>query len=453
LRASGQTLGQALAQRDPVKARKRGEHATRAIVLDEFKRLAEAQALHHATLRDRALVGALEEAIFVQRPVFWRKSTLGRCPLVPDAPLCPKGSWLSQQRRMLEKVNNLAVADGNARPLDADERAAILGALAAQRSMSWGGVREALKPIFKARGKSAKSVHFNLEYGDEKGGLKGNLVEAALAKVFGDAWANHPRQQALRDFLPDALWQCDYDEIGAQRVVIRPEPDRARRRAVLVDRLSVDYAVSREEAEALAKLHFPQGWEPYSTKALETFLPELEKGERFGALLASPEKEDWRNANFPDRDRPTGEILDKLPSPSPRNRDEERRMASLRNPTVVRVQNEMRKVVNNLIDLYDKPDLIRVEVAREIGLSKREREERTAGMRANERRRAKAAEELRANGIANPSGNDIDKWVLWQECQKKCPYTGDAIGFDDLFRSGRFQIEHIWPRSISFGES
>jgi CRISPR-associated endonuclease Csn1 len=450
LRASGETLGQALARRDPVKERKRGEHATRAIVLDEFKRLADVQAPHHAVLRDHAFVGAVEEAIFAQRPVFWRKSTLGRCPLVPDAPLCPKGSWLSQQRRMLEKVNNLAIAGGNARPLDATERAAILDALAAQQKMSWGGVRKVLKPIFEARGESERNVRFNLEYGDEKGGLKGNLVEAALAKELGEAWANHQHKQALRDFVPDALWQCDYGEIGAQRVVIRPEPDRVRRRAVLVDRLAADYAVSREQAEALAKLHFPQGWEPYSTKALEGILPELKRGERFGTLLASPDKENWRDANFPDRDRPTGEILDRLPSPSPANRDEERRIASLRNPTVVRVHNEMRKVVNNLIGLYGKPDLIRVELAREIGLSKREREERTAGMRANERRRFKAAEDLRANGVADPSDIDIDKWVLWQECQKKCPYTADAIGFDDLFRSGRFQIEHIWPRSISF---
>ncbi|MGO4872890.1 MAG: type II CRISPR RNA-guided endonuclease Cas9 [Roseiarcus sp.] len=453
LRASGETLGQALARRDPVKARKRGELATRANVLDEFKRLADAQAPHHPMLRDRAFVGAVEEAIFEQRPVFWRKSTLGRCPLVPDAPLCPKGSWLSQQRRMLEKVNNLAIAGGNARHLDSEERAAILDTLSAQKSMSWGGVRKALKPIFEARGESERNVHFNLEYGDERGGLKGNLVEAELAKVFGDAWANHPRQQALRDFLPDSLWQCDYGEIGAQRVVIRPELDRARRRAVLVDRLTADFGVSREQAEALTKLHFPQGWEPYSTKALERILPELEKGERFGTLLASPDKEAWRDAEFPNRDRPTGEILDKLPSPSPRNRDEEQRIASLRNPTVVRVQNEMRKVVNNLIGLYGKPDLIRVELAREIGLSKREREERTSGMRARERERKAADADLKAQGVADPSGEDIEKWLLWRECGETCPYSGDKIGFDDLFKRGRFQIEHIWPRSKSLDDS
>jgi hypothetical protein len=37
------------------------------------------------------------------------------------------------------------------------------------------------------------------------------------------------------------------------------------------------------------------------------------------------------------------------------------------------VQNELRKVVNNLIGLHGKPDLIRIELARDVGKSKRDR--------------------------------------------------------------------------------
>lgn len=203
----------------------------------------------------------------------------------------------------------------------------------------------------------------------------------------------------------------------------------------------------------MTKLHFPQGWEPFSTEALEYILSELEKGERFGTLVASPDREAWRDTTFPNRDRPAGEILDQLPSPSPKSRDEERRIANLRNPTVVRVQNEMRKVVNNLIRLYGKPDLIRIELAREIGLSKKEREERTQSMRENERRRRVAQADLQSKGIADPSSDDIEKWLLWKECGETCPYTGDKIGFDDLFKSGQFQIEHIWPLSKSLDDS
>jgi CRISPR-associated endonuclease Csn1 len=286
LKASGETLGAHLAKIPPLE-RKRGIHATRAIVREEFEKLSAAQAAHHPVLTDPNFRAAIEEAIFAQRPVFWRKSTLGKCRLIPEAPLCPKGSWLSQQRRMLEKVNNLAIAGGNARPLDGEERAAILAALATQKSMSWPGVRKALEPVFKARGESAKYVRFNLEYGDEKGGLKGNLVEVSLAKIFGPRWAPHPHREALRAFVPEALWQADYGEIGTERVVIRLQKERDSGREALAQRLINEFQLSREEAGEIIKLNFPQGWEPFSTQALEIFLPELEKGERFGKLPQS----------------------------------------------------------------------------------------------------------------------------------------------------------------------
>jgi CRISPR-associated endonuclease Csn1 len=70
-----------------------------------------------------------------------------------------------------------------------------------------------------------------------------------------------------------------------------------------------------------------------------------------------------------------------LPSPTKKYPKETKRIASLRNPTVVRVQNELRKVVNNLLSVYSRPDLIRVELARQVGKSKREREEIQAGRR------------------------------------------------------------------------
>ncbi len=436
----------------PAGERKRGVHATRAVVEEEFDRLCAAQAPHHPALRERAFRGALHEAIFAQRPVFWRKSTLGACRFFPGEPLCPKGSWLSQQRVMLEKLNNLAIAGGNARPLDAEERAAILAGLATQKGMGWPGVRKALEPIFKKRDEGTKYVRFNLEYGDEKGGLKGNLVEADLAKIFGPAWESHPRKAALRECLPRALWEADYGEVGTQRVVIRPETERASRRAALAGRLREEFGASEAQAEALTKLHFPQGWEPFSARALEIFLPELEKGERFGVLLNAPEREAWRDEHFPDRERPTGEIVDRLPTP--KDRDEARRQAQVRNPTVVRVQNEMRKVVNNLIGLYGKPDLIRIELARQIGKSKREREEMSAAIRRNEREREKARADLKANGLPDPSDPDIEKWLLWKECGQECPYSGRSIGFDALFSGNpQFQVEHIWPRSKSLDNS
>jgi len=445
------TLGGWLAAK-PEGARKRGIHATRDVVADEFNIFWEAQARYHQNLLTPALREQAEHAIFAQRPVFWRVNTLGQCSLQPGAELCPKGSWLSQQRRMLEKLNNLAIAGGNARPLDGAERAAILAKLQTQASMSWPGVRRTLEPLFKARGESAKTIKFNLELGGDPK-LLGNPLEAKLAAIFGSSWEGHPNKVTIRDEVQARLWAADYGRIGKQRVVILSDQEREKRRSQAREAFVRDFGVSQEQADALSSMTLPQGWEPYSIAALERILPQLEAGERFGTLLNSPERKwaEWRSENFPDREQPTGEFLDKLPSP--KDKDEMRRIAQLRNPTVVRVQNELRKVVNNLIAVHGKPDLIRIELARDVGKSKREREEMKSAMRHQERRRRAAETDLKSKGIASPSRADIEKWLLWKESQERCPYSGSQIGFDDLFRLGLYEVEHIWPlpRSLDNG--
>ena len=456
LERDGGTLGAWLSERGPHE-RKRGVHAARRYVEEEFNAIWRLQTPHLPVLKTAGLKEALHEAVFAQRPTFWRKNTLGECRFVPGAELCPKGSWLSQQKRMLEKVNNLEIAGGNARPLDAEERAAILTRLQGQLSISWGGVKAALRPLYKSRGESGgeKRLKFNLQEGGEPG-LPGNRVEAALVKIFGPDWPDHPHKQVIRDAVPARLWNADYGELGRGdhvRVVIRSAKERGKRRERAAQDFIREFGATERQARELAALKLSSGWEPFSTEALETMLPLLEQGKRFGALLNGPDWEVWRNGTFPDRERPTGEVLDRLPSPTKKNKDELERIGRLRNPTVARAQNELRKVVNNLIDMFGKPDVIRVELTRDVGLSKREREEKSLGIRRREARRKAARKDLEENRIPNPSDDQIEKWLLWEECGRRCSYTGKTICFDDLFNNGEFEVEHIWPRSRSHDNS
>ena len=445
LKRDGRTFGAWLAERGS-RERRRGKHATRSIVEDEFDRVWSPRV-------PEPFRSSVREAIFFQRPVFWRLKTLGNCRFVPDAPLlCPRGSWLSQQRRMLEKVNNLELAGGNQRRLDDEEREAILVRLQTQASMSWPGVRRALAPLYRARGEPGgeRALKFNLEEGGEAK-LLGNGVEAKLAVIFGKTWQDHTRKQEIRDSVPRQLWEADYEMVGRERVIIRPASERKASRAKAVQRCVEEFGLSDDQATEIEKLKLPNGWEPYSVEALQAMLPLLEAGTRFGEIVNGPGWEEWRSRTFPDRVQPTGEALDRLPSPV--DREEREHIAGLRNPTVARARNELRKVINNLIDMFGKPDLIRVEVAREVGSSKRQREDRASGIRGHERRRKAAREELQKNGIAEPSRADIEKWLLWEECGHCCPYTGDCISFGALFSTGDFQVEHIWPRSLSLDDS
>lgn len=450
LKASGKTLGAFIAAIPEREQRRRGHHFARDDVAAEFRAIVAAQAPHHAQLRDADFVTALEQTIFDEMPVFWRKATLGTCRFMPDAELAASASWVAQEKRMLEKLNNLRIEEGNGRPLDDQERATLLALLRAHDSVSWGGVRRHLKLYWRKHDMPEKPT-FNLERGGEKR-LVGNRLENRLASIMGERWDAGPDlRDRMRREVHARLYAADYGRIGG-RIVIRREAERRQARVAERERLKADFGLTDEQAEKLANLTFAPGWEPFSEDSLWQFLPRLQEGAVFGALLAGPEEEGWRASTFPNRLQPTGSWVDRLPTPG-NSREEIGRQKAVRNPTVLRVQNELRKVVNNLISVYGRPDRIRVEVAREVGKSGRERAEELKRNRDREAERKKAAEELQKGGIAQPNRNDIEKWLLWQECKRQCPYTGRMIDFAALFHRGEFQVEHIWPRWRSLDDS
>lgn len=447
---TGQTLGQHLSQR-PHHVRQRGVHALRRHVIAEFEAIWEKQKAFHPALLSDEVKSHVSDIIFAQKPVFWRINTLGTCRLEGTNVDLAKGSWQSNQRRMLEKLNSLRIEGGNGRPLTDVERAAVLEKLQTQQKMTFGAVRKTLEPLFQAEGLSTKYIKFNLENGGETN-LPGNAIENKLVSIFGDTWENHPQKQAIRNNIYESIGAKDYGKIGTQRVVIMRQTDRDKARAAAVISFVKGFGISDDAAAKLMDISFPTGWDAFSASAVDKLMPELERGVMMGQLLASPDWAEWRDATFPNGEKPTGEVLDKLPSPT--HPDERARQTKLRNPTVVRVQNELRKVVNNLIDFCGrKPDLIRIELARDVGLGKAEREEKSKGMRQFEDRRKAAKADLESKGFKEPAHRDIEKWLLWKECQERCPFTGDLISFEALFRNGEFEVEHIWPRSRSLDDS
>jgi CRISPR-associated endonuclease Csn1 len=450
LKASGQTLGAFLAKIPDRDERRRGHHFAREDVAAEFRAILAFQAAHHPRLADPDFAKLLEKTIFDQKPVFWRKSTLGQCPFVPGSELAASASWIAQEKRMLEKLNNLRIEEGNGRPLDDQERTAILALLRKQDSVTWSGIHRHLK-LYWRKNDMPEKPSFNLERGGEKG-LVANRLENRLSAIMGERWETEPElRDRLRREIHARLFKADYGHIGG-RIVIRREEERRTERQKAREALKADFALTDDQADRLASLTFAPGWEPFSTEALEAFLPRLQQGAIFGTLLNGPEEEGWRAATFPNRVQPTGSWVDRLPTPG-NSREEIERQKAIRNPTVLRVQNELRKVVNNLIDVFGRPDRIRVEVAREVGKSARERAEDLKRNRDREKVRKEAIADLQSKGIAEPGRDDIEKWLLWKECRHICPYTGAEIGFNALFREGAFEVEHIWPRWKSLDDS
>lgn len=431
------TLGAFLAEQ----SKKRGRHHTREMIAEELERLWAAQKGHHPILNDPKFEARIRHLVFYQRPTFWRLSTLSKCQFCPGEPLEPKGSWLGQEFLLLEQLTKLRLAGANARPLSDAERDLLREHLHRRKSATWDAVRKVLREHWLARGEP-EDQRFNLEVSGAEKGLRGNAVEVELRKIFGKTWEGHPKRDEIRRDLHTYLWNADYLQIGNARVEIRSDDDARVQRRKARDEMQRRWSLSDKEAEALAALNLPPEWLAWSHTAVVEMLPLMERGHGVGELTGSPEWESWRARTFPNRTQPTRKAADRLPS-------HPRAMPELRNPTVHRALNELRKVVNNLLRLYGRPDVIRVELTRELKESKKARSERLSRNKRRESERRMAIADLETHGIVNPSREDVDKWLLWKESNERCPYTGDHIGFDALFREGTYQIEHIWPRSRS----
>ncbi|MGD0014632.1 MAG: type II CRISPR RNA-guided endonuclease Cas9, partial [Bryobacteraceae bacterium] len=116
---------------------------------------------------------------------------------------------------------------------------------------------------------------------------------------------------------------------------------------------------------------------------------------------------------------------------------------------------EVRKVVNAIVREYGKPGKIKIEMARDVHGSSRQREELHWKILENEKRNKEVRKRLIEDiKIAKPTRDDVIKYKLWEECGKTCPYTGKHISQTALFgENPEFQIEHILPYDRSLDDS
>ena len=139
--------------------------------------------------------------------------------------------------------------------------------------------------------------------------------------------------------------------------------------------------------------------------------------------------------------------------------------SSIRNPTVERTLSELRKVINAIIremsaglDEVNKPQMIRIELARDLKRSRKDRKQLTEQRDQNTKSREKAAKQIvlaKGLGESYATPHNILKVRLADECNWVCPYTGKQINknMDNLILSPQFEIEHIIPYSRSLDNS
>ena len=132
----------------------------------------------------------------------------------------------------------------------------------------------------------------------------------------------------------------------------------------LIEKLSEAYGFDKEYATVMAGVVFPEDYGSLSSKAIRKILPHLKDGLDYSVAC---EYAGYRHSKSSlTREEIANKVLKDKLDLLPRN--------SLRNPVVEKILNQMVNVVNAIIDEYGKPDEIRIELARELKKSAKERE-------------------------------------------------------------------------------
>jgi CRISPR-associated endonuclease Csn1 len=411
----------------------------RAMIEAEFDALWAKQselnpALFHDTARDE-----LKDCLLHQRPL--KPVKPGRCTLLPDEERAPLALPSQQRFRIYQEVNNLRLLrDGlSEEPLTLTQRDQLVHALETNSKRSFTQIQK----LFGFSGQ------FNLQ--DEKRTeLKGNSTSAMLSKkeFFGSQWASFD--------------EARQDAIAMQLVT-------EENLATLIAWLQRETGVDEITAECIANAPLAEGYGSLSAKALETILPALraEVITYDKAVLAAGFDHHSHISHAA-----TGEILPELPyygqylqrhvgfgTGKPED-PAEKRYGKIANPTVHIGLNQVRTVVNALIQRYGHPSEVIVELARDLKQSQEQRKEeqkrQADNQRRNERMRADIAQLLHTSP-ERVRAIDLQKMILWEElsfnvADRRCPYSGVQISAQMLFRE-QVEIEHILPFSQTLDDS
>ena len=471
-RTVGEYLNQKRLRNEPIRARYRTARQTdsngiakvnkwydlyvdRALVEQEFEALWLAQKTFKPTLLNQATQDRIKSIIFTQRPL--KPVASGRCSIYPSEMRAAKALPCVQNFRILQELNNLAWTDesGLRNGLSLSERNELYEKLQTKRELSFEQVRKQLK--------LPDTTVFNLE--DEKRQkLQGNLTAAILSskELIGDGWFKLS-EETQDDLVVRLLNETD--------------------ETVLVRKITTDFAVSEETAEAISNKSLPEGYGSLSSKAIAQLKPILER--QVITFAEAKHKQGLGEfATFTERDQNgqkikvnklTGEIstqLQTLPyygkvleahvgfgTGNPDDNDEVR-FGKIANPTVHIGLNQVRAVVNKIIQKYGNPTEVVVEVARDLRQTKIQKEETAREQAKNQKNRERIRNEISKALNLSPEqvkNRDVEKWQLWEELglgahDRRCPYSGKTISLQ-MVLSDATEVDHILPYSKTFDDS
>ena len=446
--------------------------------IDEYNQIMAAQRVHYPDILTDEFIRMLrDEVIFMQRPLKSCKHLVSLCEFekqervmrvqqddgkggrqlverkVKFGPkVAPKSSPLFQLCRIYEAVNNIRLTrpDGSPRDITPEERAKIVAHLQSSASLSFA----ALKKLLKEKALIADQLA-------TKSGLKGNSTRVALAAALQPySQYHHLLDMELETrMMTVQLTDEETGEVTEREVAVvtdsyvrQPlyclwhilysiEERDAMRRALITQLGMKEEDLDGGLLDQLYRLDFVKpGYGNKSAKFICKLLPQLQQGLGYSEACAAV---GCRHSNSPTSEEITERtLLEKIPL---LQRNE------LRQPLVEKILNQMINLVNALKAEYGV-DEVRVELARELKMSREERERMAEGNRRREKENKAIAEKIRECGLF-PTKSRIRKYMLWEEAGEKCLYCGQILTLSQCLNGDDMEVEHIIPKSVLYDDS
>jgi len=446
--------------------------------IDEYDQIMAAQRVHYPDILTDEFIRMLrDEVIFMQRPLKSCKHLVSLCEFEKQEKVmrvqqddgkggrqlverkikfgpkvAPKSSPLFQLCRIYEAVNNIRLTrpDGSPRDITPEERAKIVAHLQSSASLSFA----ALKKLLKEKALIADQL-------TSKSGLKGNSTRVALAT----ALQPYPQYHHLLDMeletrmMTVQLTDEETGEVTEREVSVvtdsyvhQPlyrlwhilysiEERDAMRRALITQLGMKEEDLDCGLLDQLYRLDFVKpGYGNKSAKFICKLLPQLQQGLGYSEACAAV---GYRHSNSPTSEEIAERtLLEKIPL---LQRNE------LRQPLVEKILNQMINLVNALKAEYGI-DEVRVELARELKMSREERERMARNNKDREERNKEVAAKIRECGLY-PTKPRIQKYMLWEEAGKVCMYCGRSIEEEQCLNGDDMEVEHIIPKSVLYDDS
>ncbi|MFD2552251.1 type II CRISPR RNA-guided endonuclease Cas9 [Bizionia sediminis] len=453
----------------------RNRYTTRQMYIDEFETIWETQSKYHPELTNnlKTIFGGRKKddypedgVLFHQRPLRSQKHLVGNCTFEPKKNKCQISAIPNEERRIYEWLNTLKCdLAGEKVAITASDRENIIKLLFSKEKVKF-------KEIRKAVNKQDGNYQFNYKDDDLIYGSH-TISNLSNKKFFGEQWfsLSEKEQEDIwhvlysfddRDKLKQyAINNWNFDETRADKISkfnLKDGYANLSRKAInnLLPFLKLGFTYDVAVGLGGVKNALGKDWELHEQFLLDN-VPEIVRSNMKGGYIEPLKEMLKKECNLNDKalsklyhhssNIENTQLLNSLPVGPKADKEIQR----IKNPVVITALFEIRKLVNEIIIDYGKPNEIKVELARDLKISKSKRNDIRREQKRLEQQNDRVKAELDYIG-QRPTHLNILKYKLWEECNKTCPYTGKPIEVNQLF-SGEVQIEHIYPWSRSLNDS